>query len=124
MSDKLEEIFLRREEFMRELRDKLPGSYPEWPLDRTQKSSQQVCRDLTLRGVEEIFDALQHLKNTKTHRVTEISDFDRDAFLEEMVDSFNYFISVIIITGFTPDDLFKAYCDKDKKIHDRLKNGY
>jgi dimeric dUTPase (all-alpha-NTP-PPase superfamily) len=79
---------------------------------------------MTLRGVEEVFEALQHLKNTKTHRMTEVTDFNRAEFLEEFVDSFNYFLSVLIITGFTPQDLFDAYVEKDKKIHDRLENGY
>jgi hypothetical protein len=124
MSDKLEVMFSRREDFMRALQERFPGSYPAWPLDLTDKKSQQFCRDLTLRGVEEVFEALQHLKNTKTHRMTEVTDFDKDAFLEEIVDSFNYFLSVVIITGFTPDDLYRAYCEKDNKIHERLRDGY
>ncbi len=124
MSDKLEVMFSRREDFMRALQERFPGSYPVWPLDLTDKKSQQFCRDLTLRGVEEVFEALQHLKNTKTHRMTEVTDFDKDAFLEEIVDSFNYFLSVVIITGFTPDDLYRAYCEKDNKIHERLRDGY
>jgi len=122
--DRLFEMFSRREAFMRALQEKVPNSYPEWPLDLTQKKSQQFCREMTLRGVEEVFEALQHLKNTKTHRMTEVTDFNRDEFLEEFVDSFNYFLSVLIITGFTPQDLFDAYVEKDKKIHDRLENGY
>ena len=64
------------------------------------------------------------LKNAKSHRQTEISDFDRAAFKEEMVDAFNYFISLLIIMGVTPDELIKAYISKDSIIHDRIKSKY
>ena len=45
------------------------------------------------RAMEE---ALQHLKNWKPHRDTQMNEFNREAFLEEMVDAFNYFLSVLV----------------------------
>tara|TARA_R110001583_G_scaffold31043_2_gene106517 strand:+ start:756 stop:1127 length:372 start_codon:yes stop_codon:yes gene_type:complete len=122
--DKLDEMFSLREDFMRQLRNKIPESYPEWPLDLSNKSDQQFCRDMALRGVEEMFEALQHLKNWKPHRKTELQDFDRDEFLEEVVDAFNYFFSLIVLTGLSSEDLYNAYIKKDKIIHDRLDSGY
>jgi len=122
--DKLDEMFSLRESFMRQLRRKIPESYPSWPLDLSNKSDQQFCRDMALRGVEEMFEALQHLKNWKPHRKTEMQDFDREEFLEEVVDAFNYFFSLIILTGFSSEDLHNAYIKKDKIIHDRLDSGY
>jgi len=122
--DKLDEMFSLREDFMRQLRNKIPESYPEWPLDLSNKSDQQFCRDMALRGVEEMFEALQHLKNWKPHRKTELQDFDREEFLEEVVDAFNYFFSLIVLTGLSSEDLYKAYIKKDKIIHDRLDSGY
>ena len=71
-----------------------------------------------------MFEALQHLKNWKPHRVTEVKEFNRDEFLEEVVDAFNYFFSLIILTGFDESDLFEAYLSKDEIIRERLKNGY
>jgi len=101
------------------------GSYPEFPLDMSKKESQQVCRDLALRGVEEMFEALAHLKNWKPHRTTEIKqELNRDEFLEEVVDALNYFFAMLIITGFDQDDLYDAYVKKDIVIRERLKNGY
>ena len=79
---------------------------------------------MALRGVEEMFEALQHLKNWKPHRKTEITEFDRDEFLEEIVDAFNYFFSILILTGFDDNDLMNAYRKKDKIINDRLESGY
>ena len=58
-----------------------------------QKNSRRIfqkyLRDIALYGVEEIFEALQHLKNWKAHRQTDLGgDFNRDDFLEEMVDAY------------------------------------
>jgi len=121
--DRLDEMFDRRHEFMDVLNQKIPGASP-LDLDLSKKEDQQICRDVALRGVEEMFEALQHLKNWKPHRVTDISGFDREKFLEEMVDAFNYFFSLLIMTGFDAEDLFREYCRKDSVIHKRLEEGY
>jgi predicted house-cleaning noncanonical NTP pyrophosphatase (MazG superfamily) len=122
--DKLDKIFELRRDFISVLSESIPGSYPELPADLSKKSNQQFCRDLALRGVEELIEAVQELKNSKSHRQTEIKEFDRSAFLEEIVDSLNFIFSLVIVSGFTEDDLFSAYVKKDKILHDRLDNGY
>ena len=71
-----------------------------------------------------MFEALQHLKNWKPHRSTEVKDFNREEFLEEVVDAFNYFLSLLVLTGVSADELFDAYSKKDQVIHKRLKSGY
>lgn len=124
MADKLDAMFEKRMQFMDALREKHPDAYPQTPVDLTSKQSQQILRDLALRGVEEVFEAVQHLKNWKPHRETEVADFDRAAFKEEMVDSFNYFLSLLILMGVTPEELYQAYVDKDEVIHSRIKNNY
>ncbi len=122
---KLKEMFDLRLSFMKAMQETIPGSYPPFPVDISEKSSQQVCRDLALKGVEEMFEALQHLKNWKPHRQTEIKeDLDREEFLEEVVDALNYFFAMLIVTGFSEKELFDAYIKKDGKIRDRLKEGY
>ena len=124
MSDKLEEMFRLRELFMRSLADKRPLVLQEWPVDISKKESQQIVRDTVLKGVEEIFESLTHIRGWKPHRLTEISEFDRSSFLEEYVDAFNYFLSVLVMLGVTPDEFFHAYRSKDSIIHNRLKDGY
>jgi len=99
-------------------------SLPNWPVDLGEKSSQQYVRDMALRGVEEMFEALQHLKNWKPHRQTEVKDFNREEFLEEIVDAFNYFLSILVLTGFDANDFIEAYRRKDKIINERLETGY
>jgi len=122
--DKLDQMFNLRCSFMSALKSEIPDLYPEIPLDLSKKSHQQICRDTALKGVEEMFEALQHLKNWKPHKKTEISEFNRDEFLEEVVDAFNYFFSLIILAGFDSNDLYSAYLKKDEIIHERLKGGY
>lgn len=123
---KLKLMFEKRLEFINLMKELIPDAYPELPLDISQKSSQQVCRDLALKGVEEMFEALQHLKNWKPHRQTDLSEeqFDHDEFLEEIVDAFNYFFAMLIVTGFNENDLFDAFLMKDNIIRERLKSGY
>ena len=123
---KLEIMFQKRLEFINEMKETIKGSYPDFPLDISQKESQQVCRELALKGVEEMFEALQHLKNWKPHRQTDLSgeQFDHDEFLEEIVDAFNYFFAMLIVTGFNENDLFDAFLVKDNIIRKRLRDGY
>lgn len=123
--DRLNRVFEMQEAFMRVLqrRDGLEAM-PEWPIDITKKSNQQVCRNLAFFSMQELFEAVQHLKNSKSHRKTEIKEFDREAFLEELVDAFKLFLEILIFVGITPDEFYDAYVKKDAIIHDRIANGY
>ena len=124
MSDKLHEMFRLRSEFMETIKEKYPSSYPDWPVDITKKRSQKAMRETALKGVEEMFEALQHLKNWKSHKKKGDSSFDREEFLEEMVDAFNYFMAMFVMLGVTPEEFFDAYLAKNEKIHDRLRGNY
>jgi hypothetical protein len=125
MDDRLNVIFKSRETFMHLLRQKFPAAYPvDWPVDLSNKDAQQNVRDIALKGVEEMFEALQHLKNWKQHRETEVPDVNKEEFLEEVVDSFNYFFSLLILAGFNEDDFFTMFEKKDKIIRDRLIGKY
>lgn len=122
--DRLEKMLEMREHFMKELARNRPAVLQKWPVDITSKEGQQAVRDTVLKGVEEMFEALAHLKNHKAHRLTEVKDFDQDAFLEEYVDAFNFFLAVPIMLGISADQLYDAYLKKDIIINDRIKKGY
>ena len=126
MNCKLKKMFNLRKSFIERMQRERPGSYPvPVPLkDLSNKVSQQVCRDLALRGVEEMFEALQHLKNWKPHKLTEEKEFNKEEFLEEIVDAFNYFFALLVIVDCDEDKLFDAYKRKDEIIRKRLDNGY
>lgn len=122
--DKLHNIFIKREEFMKLIKDKFIDTYPEWPVDLSTKKAQVTCRETALKGVEEMFEALGHLKNWKSHRQTEVPEIDREEFLEEIVDAFNYFFSLMILIGVDVDEFYDAFLKKDKIINNRLIAGY
>mgnify|MGYP003663117359 CR=1 FL=1 len=122
--NRLADIFAMRLEFLNAMKLKIPAAQPDLPIDLSSKQGQQYCRDIALRGVEEMFEALQHLKNWKTHRQTDIPGFDREDFLEEVVDAFNYFFALLIAVDCDEDEFFDAFLKKDKIIHERLNNKY
>ena len=123
-SDRLSQIFELRRSFIEELKITIPSAMPE-KIDPASKEGQQYLRDLALHGVEEMFEALQHLKNWKTHRQTDVGgSFDREEFLEEIVDAYNYFFALMINLGVTEDEFFEAFLKKHDIIIDRLKTGY
>ena len=122
--DMLDDIFEKRKLFMHLIKEKYPDAYKDWPLDISEKSSQVLLRDTALKGVEEMFEALGHLKNWKPHRDTDMPEINREEFLEEIVDAFNYFFSLIILMGVDVNEFYSAFNKKDKVIRNRIKNNY
>ena len=122
--DNLRKIFHLREDFMKLINQKFENTYHQWPLDITQKKSQKILRQTALNGVEEMFEALGHLKNWKSHRVSEVNNIDQEEFLEEIIDAFNYFFSLLILCGVDQESFMKAFYKKDEVIKQRLKNDY
>jgi hypothetical protein len=122
--DRLSQIFNLRKAFISELKVTIPTAMPN-KIDPTSKEGQKYLRDLALHGVEEMFEALQHLKNWKSHRQTDVGgSFNRSEFLEEMVDAYNFFFALMINLGITEDEFFEAFLKKHDIIIDRLKTGY
>jgi hypothetical protein len=123
-SDKLNQIFEMRSSFMDLIKTEFKETYPEYPVNLSDKEGQKVCRETALKGVEEMFEALGHLKNWKSHRKTDVPDLNKDEFLEEIVDAFNYFFSLLILTGIDSQEFYSAFLKKDSIIRERIKNGY
>lgn len=119
MTDRLKEIFDLRESFMKLISKKVDDAYPEWPVNLQDKTSQKALREITFRSVEELFEALLHLKNWKDHRASR-KQFDREEYLEEMIDAFNYFLAILILTGVDAGEFFEAYRRKHEIIVNRL----
>lgn len=127
VSTDLHDMFVMQEALMRRYheRAKSKGYYmPDWPVDISSKRDQQACREAGLKSVEEFFESLQHLKNWKPHRNTEVKEFNRDAFLEEIADHFHYYLELLIFMGISPTEFVEAYTKKNTKNHQRLDDGY
>ena len=76
-TDMLSEVFSKRESFMYLIKEKFPDAYTDWPVNISEKSSQAIIRETALKGVEEMFEALGHLKNWKPHRETDVPEINR-----------------------------------------------
>ncbi len=119
MKDRLSEIFELREEFMVKINESLPGAYPQWPVNLSDKTDQKAIREFAFRGMEELFEALLHLKNWKDHR-NGSAEFDRAEFLEEMIDAYKYFTAILVLMGVDSTEFFEAYKNKHNIICSRL----
>jgi hypothetical protein len=70
----------------------------------------------------ELAEAMQELK-LKPWKRTEVQT-NTKAFVEEMADSFHFFLEMCITAGISPMDLYEAYFRMHKKNIDRQNNGY
>lgn len=121
MSDKLDKIFLKQNEFMSMLRehDKLP----EYPLDLSTKPSQRLIKETVWNLVEELAEASYTLKN-RAHRLTDERNFDFEHFKEELGDTFAYFIEICILCGISSEELYNEYSRKNLIVKERIQKGY
>ena len=122
MSDDLTRMWEQQEAFMRLLQKE--RGFPDFPTDITSKKGQQFLDGISHHVMKELFEAGQHLKNSKSHRATEIKEIDRAAFREELVDALHLYIELCIAAGITKEELVDAYLVKGIVNEDRIKNGY
>jgi dimeric dUTPase (all-alpha-NTP-PPase superfamily) len=53
-----------------------------------------------------------------------ISDEQRTETLFELVDGLHFFLNIAIILGFSPEEIFQYYIEKNKENHNRQIRGY
>lgn len=109
-------------DFMRLLQEK--RGFPQFPVDISSKHGQKLLEDISFHMMKELFEAGQHLKNSKSHRITEIKDVDQDAYLEELVDVLHLYFEVCIAAGITPERLKESYLAKGRTNFGRINTGY
>jgi len=122
MHDRFVLMWHQQQNFMRLLSEK--RNFPAFPVDITSKPGQQLLKDIRNHMMEELFEAGQHLKNSKQHRITDIKQFDRDEYLEELADALHLYIELLIASGITPDEIYDAYMKKGAVNEHRILNGY
>lgn len=121
-SDKLEAMWEQQHEFMRLLQS--TRGFPEFPTDISSKKGQKFLKDITHHMMDELFEAGQHLKNSKSHRATEIPEVDREAYKEELVDALHLYLELVIASGITLEELYEAYIKKGEVNCTRILSGY
>jgi len=122
VDERLEEMFYQQLQFMKLLQEK--RSFPKFPVDLNSKEGQKIVKDVSHECMHELFEAVHLLKNSKSHRETEVKEFDKEAFLEEMVDALHYFFEICILANIPPEVLFEAFMSKGKVNEDRILKGY
>lgn len=122
MDDRLQEMFEQQVGFMRLLQEK--RNFPNFPVNIESKDGQKFLKSITHDCMGELFEANQHLKNSKGHRATEVTEIDREAYVEELVDSLHFFFEIVILSGVSLDELYKAYLEKGDTNVKRILEGY
>lgn len=120
--DRLQKMLEQQKSFMELLQKH--RNFSTFPVDPTSKSGQKLLKSITHECMHELFEANQVLKNSKDHRATEVSEFDREHYVEELVDALHYFFEIVILSGISLDELNDAYMKKGNINIDRIKNGY
>lgn len=119
--DRLEQMFELQSEFMELLKEH--DRMPEWPVDLTSKSGQRLLKEVIYNTIEELMEASMTLRN-KIHRLTDVRILDREHYVEELGDSFAYFLEICILSGITPEEIFQEYKKKNGTVKGRLIKGY
>lgn len=122
MSNRLEKMWEQQHQFMVLLRE--CRGFPDFPVDLRSKEGQKFLKKISFECMGELFEANQHLKNAKDHRVSEDSELNREAYVEELVDTLHYFFEICIASGISLDELYAAYIAKGVKNDERIKDGY
>jgi NTP pyrophosphatase (non-canonical NTP hydrolase) len=115
-------MWIQQREFMNLLQEK--RGFPEFPIDITSKAGQQLLDGISFHLMKELFEAGQHLKNSKSHRATEIKDVDKEAYKEELVDVLHLYFELCIAAGISLQELYDAYIAKGETNVKRINNGY
>jgi len=120
--DRLRAMWEQQRSFMRLLQER--RGFPDFPVDITSKPGQQLLKGITHHVMDELFEAGQHLRNSKQHRQTLVPDVDREAFKEELVDALHLYFELAIAAGIDLDELVVAYMNKGAINVERIRNGY
>jgi len=121
-TDRLEIMWKQQHEFMLLLQEK--RGFPSFPTELTSKKGQQFLKDIRNHMMEELFEAGQHLRNAKPHRATDLPEFDRKAYVEELSDALHLYIELLIASGITVDELFESYMEKGRVNTTRIMGNY
>lgn len=118
----LNEMWDQQEKFMQLLQEK--RGLPQYPVDLSTKQGQRIVKECVQDAVGELYESLFELKNTKMHRQTNVSELDREHFLEEVIDCFHYIVECAIFAGFTAKDFYEMYLRKGDINEQRIMGGY
>ena len=95
-----------------------------YPVNIEDKSGQKILKEIAYECMHELFEAIQHLKNSKSHRITNIKDFNKSLFVEEISDCLHYLIEICILSDIDFIKIYKEFMKKGTINYDRIVSGY
>lgn len=98
------------------------GLEPHLRGDLDHRQVQRVLREFAGYTVEELYEAINNLKN-KPWKQTD-TPTDVEAFKEELADAWHFFIELHILAGIDPEEVFRMYFRKTFINVNRQQNGY
>lgn len=105
-SDKLTELF----EMQKSLQSQMFGK--ETPIDSVEDYHYSMTALVSEIG--EVLSADKRWKNARN------SYYSREEKLEELVDCMAFLVNAILYSGYTPDEFYKAFVEKNKKNFERI----
>ncbi len=121
MSDKLDMLFNLQTKLMKRYVNL--GFLPQFPLDLSVKNDVKTVRECVFHITQELFEAIYHLKN-RPNRVSEIKDFNREEYEEELVDALHLFLELLILSNIDADKITNLYISKNDKNNKRVDEKY
>lgn len=120
--DMLEEIFFTQ----KQLQENTMGYKFE---EMNLKDKANYIREMMLWTTDELHEALHELSYAKTwSKRYDKPEYDHKKqnrlFKEEMIDALHFFMNIMIAAGFTPQEIYDMYMEKNKENIDRQKRGY
>lgn len=123
MKDRLVTIFERQSALYEKYREHNSIMPDILDIDLTTKEHQQVFRSCAMDMIEELMEAIHHLKN-KMHKQSDVTAVDFADFREEMIDQFHYNIELFLLAGFNAETLLEEYIKKNDENLKRIEEGY
>ena len=120
--DKLDQIFDKQTVLYNKFR-RVDPTLPLLPVNLSSKENQRVFRNCALDLIEELMEAIHELKN-KSHRQTNVVDYDEEAFKEELIDTATYMVELLLLAGYDADKFYSDYSKKNAINHMRIEDGY
>ena len=120
--DILETMFAQQLKHMQAYSEIGHTTNPEHWGDLDSRVTQASLREFASYTVEELYEAINHLKNKpwkQTDRPTDV-----EAFKEELADMWHFLIEMHIIAGIDPEEIFRMYFRKTFVNVQRQQNGY
>lgn len=122
--DRLENIFARQQELEDRYAEieRANGYPPPASRDLDDYAFQRFLKDAAYRIIEELSEATNCLKN-KPWKTTPVLT-DRDHFLEEVADTWHFWIRFNELIGLTAEDVHRLYFKKSEVNKFRQRSDY